>query len=459
MSHDTSSGEEGRLEGWLGRELAKSDFSRRHRVLGRIVHAFVIPAAKPVLIILAVGALVGVGSCAAKPAGAETLPVAERRQGQDPDAILARIAEIDTQMGGMKDAYDAAMADASDADSWAMQWVQYGQIANGAAMRLKAQIDGGTLAGDDLAAARDRLARYEDNARKVNAKADELAGKAESLGKVEPIPTWNALSQERANLVELLKQVDGTKKPGSGVSSSFGDVRFAVHRFVSGTEGRPLPVAVLEQMPMNRSHLLDGQTVAPPVDFAPVADDGGTWRFVSWDQNSATLSGGNVTFTGTWVWERDPEPAKYKATFEFVADDGSKLPEGVTDQLPKPIHGLVDGNEVGVGDGFKPVKVDGGTWRLVSWDYERQTVRGADLVFVATWHFDKDEPENPQNPGEPQQPENPQQPGEPQQPENPQQPAKVLPQMGDSSALLLPALGASSLAALAGGLLLRRREV
>ena len=225
---------------------------------------------------------------------------------------------------------------------------------------------------------------------------------------------------------------------------------------VAEKQARAMAEGVTNQLPPALRDLADGSEVRAKVGFEPVKVDGGTWSFKAWDYDAQTVNGSDVAFVGTWRFEKDPEPAKYKATFEFVADDGSKLPEGVTAQLPPALRDLADGSEVRAKVGFEPVGADGGTWSFKAWDYDAQTVNGSDVAFVGTWRFDKDEPENPQ------QPEKPQNPGEPQQPENPgnpQQPAKVLPQMGDSSALLPAALGASSLAALAGGLLLRRGEV
>ncbi|QTU82860.1 discoidin domain-containing protein [Carnobacteriaceae bacterium zg-C25] len=34
----------------------------------------------------------------------------------------------------------------------------------------------------------------------------------------------------------------------------------------------------------------------------------GTWKFVSWDTTEATVNGSDVVFTGTWDFEKDPEP-------------------------------------------------------------------------------------------------------------------------------------------------------
>lgn len=81
-----------------------------------------------------------------------------------------------------------------------------------------------------------------------------------------------------------------------------------IHKFVSGTVGEDLPQGVLDLLPENQEGKVNGDTVSPTSPSATeVPVEGGKWIFKGWDPKTAVINNGDVTFTGTWVLEKDQE--------------------------------------------------------------------------------------------------------------------------------------------------------
>jgi len=74
--------------------------------------------------------------------------------------------------------------------------------------------------------------------------------------------------------------------------------------FVSGTPGRALPDGVLAKLPAQTT-ALEGDVVSAPPNFRAFHLSQGTWRFHGWNGTSCKVSGGDITFTGTWRWHEN----------------------------------------------------------------------------------------------------------------------------------------------------------
>ena len=90
-----------------------------------------------------------------------------------------------------------------------------------------------------------------------------------------------------------------------------------------------------------------------------------------------------MIFTSTvTVFAEDEET--YTATYQFVMDDGSSLPDEVKSRLPKARMNLKDGGVV-TNDPIEDVEVGDYVYVFVGWSEESVTVDGGDMHFVGTW--------------------------------------------------------------------------
>ena len=91
------------------------------------------------------------------------------------------------------------------------------------------------------------------------------------------------------------------------------------------------------------------------------------------------------------------EDETYTATYQFVMDDGSSLPDEVKALLPKARMNLKDGDVV-INDPIEDVEVGDYVYVFAGWSEDTATVDGGDMHFVGTWsRTQKEEPE-PQAP-------------------------------------------------------------
>lgn len=177
------------------------------------------------------------------------------------------------------------------------------------------------------------------------------------------------------------------------------------YKFVSGTAGRELPDNIKNTAP--RSHVEnEGVTVTPSKIFNAVNVTGGTWTFVKWDEDSKTVSDGNVTFTGTWTFEAAEQP-KYTLSYQFVSGtEGKKLPAMTN---PDSVQ-LEEGAALTVPT-VDPTTVDdqanNGSWTFTGWYLDEElnnpvqntdTMPAAAKTIYGKWEFTKNEqpPEPPQ---------------------------------------------------------------
>ncbi len=121
---------------------------------------------------------------------------------------------------------------------------------------------------------------------------------------------------------------------GNDVPLTMVDTFDADYMFESGTVGEALPPEIMELLPPRATMLVEGSTVVPPapaVTSVPV--DRGVWSFEGWAPESAVIDGGNVSFVGTWAFEKasviPPEPTKPTPPTEsedVLAKSGQSLP-------------------------------------------------------------------------------------------------------------------------------------
>ena len=97
------------------------------------------------------------------------------------------------------------------------------------------------------------------------------------------------------------------------------------------------------------------------------------------------------TFGFTAVFTNDYR----NVTYSFAAEDGSELPADVMNCLPAA-QKAADGEVVSVA-GINFNEISGrvndcdGVWQFTGFDFENQTVNGADIQFIGTWVFNKQE--------------------------------------------------------------------
>ena len=83
----------------------------------------------------------------------------------------------------------------------------------------------------------------------------------------------------------------------------------------------------------------------------------------------------------------------YSATYQFVMDDGSSLPDEVKAKLPKARMNLKDGDVI-TNDPIDDVAVGDYVYVFVGWSEESVTVDGGDMHFVGTWSRTQKEDRN-----------------------------------------------------------------
>lgn len=79
---------------------------------------------------------------------------------------------------------------------------------------------------------------------------------------------------------------------------------------------------------------------------------------------------------------------KHKVSYNFNSKDDKKLPDKVTNLLPKNENTYKKGEKITPADPTqKEISVDGGKWAFIGYDTEEQTVADKDLTFTGTWKF------------------------------------------------------------------------
>ncbi|MDA3146925.1 hypothetical protein JSO19_05985 [Leucobacter sp. UCMA 4100] len=176
---------------------------------------------------------------------------------------------------------------------------------------------------------------------------------------------------------------------GSDVALTMTQTYDAEHTFVSGTPGRTLPAAVTDLLPSTQTMLTNGTTATPTAPTETNVRDGqGVWIFAGWQPESALIEGANVRFTGTWVYEVDPD-ATFTVRHTFVSADETELPDEVLDLAPESVMATQGNTVTPTPLTTTSVKIATGVWSFTGWQPETATIDGADVTFTGTWSFKK----------------------------------------------------------------------
>ena len=171
------------------------------------------------------------------------------------------------------------------------------------------------------------------------------------------------------------------------------------HKFVSKDPKKELPKEVLDLLPEKQTGKEKGDVVNPTEPQTKTVNvEDGTWTFVEYDKNEATIDNKDVEFTGTWEFTPKTTPTDYNVNHKFVsATEGKELPKAVTDLTPGQQTGKKDGETV-TPTAPKQTEVkdteNDGTWTFEGFkDQNPDTkdvdakVNGADVTFEGSWKF------------------------------------------------------------------------
>lgn len=157
-------------------------------------------------------------------------------------------------------------------------------------------------------------------------------------------------------------------------------------RFVSAS-AMPLPQEVLSQQPTQLVNQEDQKNVVAPTDFREVRTLEGIWTFKSWDQNSKTINGADITFIGTWEYKAHPK--NYMVSYVFRIQDNPNVPIEVAKIKPVDDMTYLEGTVV------QPqtlreskVVVDQVTYTFLGWDKSSATLH-SDVTFVGYWSAER----------------------------------------------------------------------
>lgn len=176
---------------------------------------------------------------------------------------------------------------------------------------------------------------------------------------------------------------------GRPVTLTMVDTYDSTYEFVSNTPGRQLSADVQALLPPTTTMLRDGATVQPPApSLSSVADTQGTWTFVGWKPNQATIDGESVHFVGEWEFAVAPD-AQFNVNYRFVDIAGKPVPPQVAGV--KPLPGTATQGDTVHAAAFpaNDIQTSAGTWSFVGWQDNPIVVDGLDIEFVGVWSFSK----------------------------------------------------------------------
>ena len=159
------------------------------------------------------------------------------------------------------------------------------------------------------------------------------------------------------------------------------------YQFVSDNDQYKLPDAVMELIPGDGNEYTAGSTVTarkPAASKVSVSD--GTWNFRGYDQDSAVVEDSDITFTGTWSFEKK-EVKTYNVHYTFVSGtEGFGIPDDVAALLPSDGNEYESGQEVGaISPAETTLTVGSWIWTFAGYDQSKKTVGDSDITFTGTW--------------------------------------------------------------------------
>ena len=159
------------------------------------------------------------------------------------------------------------------------------------------------------------------------------------------------------------------------------------YQFVSDNDQYKLPDAVMELIPGDGNEYTAGSTVTarkPAASKVSVSD--GTWNFRGYDQDSAVVEDSDITFTGTWSFEKK-EVKTYNVHYTFVSGtEGFGIPDDVAALLPSDGNEYESGQEVrAISPAETTLTVGSWIWTFAGYDQSKKTVGDSDITFTGTW--------------------------------------------------------------------------
>ena len=159
------------------------------------------------------------------------------------------------------------------------------------------------------------------------------------------------------------------------------------YQFVSDNDQYKLPDAVMELIPGDGNEYTAGSTVTarkPAASKVSVSD--GTWNFLGYDQDSAVVEDSDITFTGTWSFEKK-EVKTYNVHYTFVSGtEGFGIPDDVAALLPSDGNEYESGQEVrAISPAETTLTVGSWIWTFAGYDQSKKTVGDSDITFTGTW--------------------------------------------------------------------------
>ena len=159
------------------------------------------------------------------------------------------------------------------------------------------------------------------------------------------------------------------------------------YQFVSDNDQYKLPDAVMELIPGDGNEYTAGSTVTArkPAAFKVSVSDG-TWNFRGYDQDSAVVEDSDITFTGTWSFEKK-EVKTYNVHYTFVSGtEGFGIPDDVAALLPSDGNEYESGQEVrAISPAETTLTVGSWIWTFAGYDQSKKTVGDSDITFTGTW--------------------------------------------------------------------------
>lgn len=152
--------------------------------------------------------------------------------------------------------------------------------------------------------------------------------------------------------------------------------------------------------PPSDSQYYEGENVTVAAPLTAESEDG-TWVFNGWttsdvtvtNNNTFTMPGKDVTFTGSWTFTPNP-PKTALVTYKFESSDSTHaLPDSVTSLLPPNTQEPI-GKEITPAS-CDPVSVEEGVWTFDGWRPVTGVVGTDGLHFTGTWTFTENEPTQP----------------------------------------------------------------
>lgn len=182
-----------------------------------------------------------------------------------------------------------------------------------------------------------------------------------------------------------------TNRPGYGFTRPFASINFTYNIVQNNTVTFMDDDKVIKKVEVENGKNIDSDNITEDKGQMPNNPAKEGYTFKSWNTKK---DGTGQDFTKTTKVTEDIivyaiyDENTYKVNYDFKSKDGKKLPEEVTNLLPKDEKTYKKGEKITpVDPAQKEISVDGGKWTFLGYDKKAQTVEDKDLTFTGTWKF------------------------------------------------------------------------